>query len=606
MKRSLLLAALLLVTACGSGPAPTPAAAHSEPAFERVLDRIGDDGKIDRDTALQAFALAFTPPPGVRTPAGPSETIPSGSGPLRWVSAHLADLTPAQRRAVQAAVPRPARTTAATLMAAGEQAQFQALVSEAWAYWSGVFPKSVLLRPIDQWSVTLNSRNLYNARAYTFAVDAQQGGAGPVADCWIYFNPTIRAASDAEKREATYHEVFHCFEAQMEPNLTAFNAAPAWLIEGAASYGMDLAMTQRSAPAPVGALFWARYFHTPSTPLFKRAYDAIGFYAHLAETGIDVMGRMPAAVGAGQGGSVGVFDAFFSGASPDRFFSTWPTGLLRKPALGADWDAHGPGITADATAAGGVVADNGSPAAGGQVPAYANDDRLVAVSSDVLLLSARPHARLRAEAGTFDSSSPSDLYCTMGTACTCPPGSPQAGAKFKDLNRGTYYLALGGGPAGSAWSLVAYSLDQFCGQPASDACMNGTWRLQGLPSLPLPAEVSIDRVDETLTVDGSGVLALNVDVADSIHVSGGPTANAEVKGPITIHALAVGGVIQPLSADLSGLAAHAQVGQIAINTSVDQLLPGVENDLAPVAYRCAGSTLYLINQDGTVFTFAKA
>src|SRR6516162_5288173 len=106
MKRCLLAAILLLASACGGGPASTPTAEHCEPAFQRVLDRIGDDGTIDRDTALQAFALAFTPPPGVSVPAGPSEPIPSGSGPLRWVTGHLAELTPAQQRAVRAVVPR--------------------------------------------------------------------------------------------------------------------------------------------------------------------------------------------------------------------------------------------------------------------------------------------------------------------------------------------------------------------------------------------------------------------------------------------------------------------------------------------------------------------
>jgi hypothetical protein len=615
MKRRLLIAVVLLASACGSGQASTTAAPHGEPAFQRVLDRIGDDGTIDRETALQAFALAFTPPPGVSVPAGPSEPILSGSGPLRWVTGHMAELTPAQQRAVRAVVPRPARTTSVTLMAATEQAQFVALVSEAWAYWSRTFPRSVLLHPTDLRSVTLNDQNLYGATAYTFPVDAQQGYTGPVDECWIYFNPKVRAGTDAEKREAAYHEVFHCFQAQMMPDLAGYyrtssggTGPGAWLAEGGAAYAMDVAMTSLGQPTPFGARFWATYFHTPATPLFKRSYEALGFFAHLAETGIDVMARMPAAMAAvvGQGGNVAAFGAFFAGASPDRFFATWPTGLLRKPALGGDWDTHGPGITADAAVPGNVVADNGSPPTGGRVAAYANDDRLVAASADVLLLNARPYARLRAMGGTFDSSSPSDVYCTMGSACTCPQGSPQAGVKFKELDRGSYYLAVGGGPSGSTWSLTSYSLDQFCKQPAADTCLYGTWRLQGLPALSLPASVTITRADETLTIDGSGVLKLDVDVDDSVHVEGGPTATGEVKGPATIRALAVGGVIQPLSADLSGLSAQAQVGPISLTMSVAELLPDVQADLTPVAYRCAGTTLYLTSQNGSVFTFAKS
>jgi hypothetical protein len=328
MKRCLLVATLLVTVTCGGGQAPAPAAQTGETAFQRVLDRIGDDGTIDRDTALQTFALAFAPPPGVRTPPGPLEPILSGSGPLRWVTAHLAELTPAERRAVESVVPRPEQPTSTTPLAATEQAQFETLVGEAWAYWSSTFPRSSLLHPIERWSVMLNGRNAFAAAAYSYPVDAQQLLGGPVDDCWIYFNPRIRAGTDAEKREAAYHEVFQCFEAQMVPDLAGFYGEPsagtgpaAWLIEGSAAYGMDLAMTALSSPTPYGAAFWTTYFHTPATPLFKRAYDAIGFFAYLAENRVDVMARMPAALWAvaGHGGSGGAVDAFLAGGSAARF-----------------------------------------------------------------------------------------------------------------------------------------------------------------------------------------------------------------------------------------------------------------------------------------------
>jgi hypothetical protein len=325
MKRCLpLVVAVLTVTgACGGRLAPT-VPPGDDAAFQRVLDRIGDDGTIDRDTALQAFALAFTPPPGVTTPPGSTDPILSGSGALRWVTADLAQLTPAQRRAVQSAVVRPASANAATLPSLTEQAQFETLVSEAWAYWSDTFPPSSLLHPIDRWSVRLNSGSRFAAEAYSYPVDAQQQVVGPVNDCWIYFNPRVRAGSDAQKREAAYHEVFLCFEAQMVPNLAGFYAESssgfgpaAWLIEGGAAYGMDLAMAALSSPTPYGAEFWTTYFHTPFTPLFKRAYDAIGFFAYLAENRIDVMARMPAAMQAivGHGGSVAAAESFLAGTS---------------------------------------------------------------------------------------------------------------------------------------------------------------------------------------------------------------------------------------------------------------------------------------------------
>src|SRR5215471_10222465 len=116
MKNCLLAATVTaLVTAgCGGGPGPTTApTGGGEPAFQRVLDRIGPDGQIDKTTALQAFAVAFGRLPGVPRPHGPAMRLGSGTGPLRWVMALLGQVTPAQRAAVLAVVPKPAGATAA-------------------------------------------------------------------------------------------------------------------------------------------------------------------------------------------------------------------------------------------------------------------------------------------------------------------------------------------------------------------------------------------------------------------------------------------------------------------------------------------------------------
>jgi hypothetical protein len=627
MRLSTLVAALMMATACSGAQHGRPGATpdRSEPAFERVLDRISDTGAIDKDTALQAFALAFTPPPGVPRPAGPAEPIMSGTGPLRWVTAHLAELTPPQQQAVKAVARRPAAAAASradglVLMASSEQAHLQSLVDEAWAYWSRTIPKSSLLHPTGKAQVQLNPQNVgYNVGGYSNCFDAQGQWLGPADFCVIWFNPALSAGTEDQKREAAYHEVFHCFQDQMLPNLAGMYSFPStpelpegpasWLIEGGAAWAAATAMASLSVPTPSGAWFWTRYFHTPTNPLFKRAYDAIGFFAHLQESGTDVLARMPDALRAvvGPGGPGSAFNAFFAGgAGADRFFATWPTSLLRKPSLGPEWDTRGPGITSDAVVPGSVIVDNGSKPAGGQVPAMANDDRLLAVSSDVLVLSARDYSRLRAQAGTLDTSAPSAVYCTKSATCTCPSGSPVAGIAFKSMNRGTYYLALGGGHSGNAWSLAAYSLDQLCQQPAADPCLYGTWRLQGVPPIPLPPQVTIQKLDESLTIGADGVLPLDVDVVDSVHPAGGPSVTAEVTGRITIRALLIGGLIQPLSFDLSGLTAHAAAGPVTVTLPVSQILPNLQGSFTPVAYRCAGDTLTLISQSGTVSTFVKA
>jgi hypothetical protein len=323
---------------------------------------------------------------------------------------------------------------------------------------------------------------------------------------------------------------------------------------------------------------------------------------------VDVFARFPAAMQAAMvhGGNVAAFNAFFAAGSADRFFATWPTGLLRKPALGPEWDAHGPGITSDAVVPGNVVASNASAAVLGQVPAYANDDRSLSVSSDVLVVSAHTYSRMRSTSAAFDSATPSAVYCAKSSGCTCPQGSPQAGTAFKPLNAGSYYLALGGGPAGNPWSLAPFGLDQFCQQPAAAACLYGTWRLTTPPPIALPASLTLQRLDEVLTITQAGLMTVDVDVVDSSQLRG-TSVTGEVKGRITIHVLAVGGVIQPRGADFSGLGVTGSVGGVAvIRGSVGQMYPGLQSQLTPVAYRCAGNTLLLQSQTGTQSTWTRA
>jgi hypothetical protein len=607
-----ILGAALLAGACGVGPAPAASsapAARGEPAFQRVLDRIGPDGSVDRDTALQAFAVAFGPPPGVRRPPGPSEPIPDGSGPLRWVLAHLGELTPAQRRAVLAVMPKPAGASAAradgtTLAASTGQTQFESLVNDAWTYWTARYPVASRLHPILGRSVTLNTQNVGTDDAYTVPLDAVGGQVAPVHQCDLYFNPRMLGQTAALRRETVFHEVFHCFQAQMVPDLAGyFRASHGWLIEGGAEWAGDSAV----GAGPDG--WWTVYFATPATPLFNRTYDAVGGFAHMEETGSDVIAQFPAAMQAvvGSGGDAGAFNALVASGSADRFFSTWPAGLFRKPALGADWDAHGADITSAAVRPSRLVAGNGGPnIAGEQVPAYANVDHTLTVTADVLSVSGGTYSRMRAASGTFDAAGLDAFYCTLGAACTCPPGSSMAAATFKPLDSGSYHLALGGGAAGSTYTQSSTSLAQFCQQGTTDACLYGTWRLSVPPRLPLPSNATIQRLDETMTITPDGLIRFDVDIVDTLRVSGGPTATAEVRGPAVIHVLAAGGVIEPKGADFSGWTVRATVGGIAISLPAAQFIGNIDASLTPVAYRCTGGSLVMTGQSGAQWIFVKA
>src|SRR5204862_523180 len=73
--------------------------------------RIKADGTVPTSAALQAFALAIAPLPGVKVPSGPAGTIRAGGSIVRWMRGHWNDLTAAPRAAVQKAPPGTAVTS---------------------------------------------------------------------------------------------------------------------------------------------------------------------------------------------------------------------------------------------------------------------------------------------------------------------------------------------------------------------------------------------------------------------------------------------------------------------------------------------------------------
>ena len=81
---------------------PPAGEAGGRTAWERVLERIGPDGKVDLKTALAAFSVAVGPLPGVPEPVGRRDRIASGTGAIRWIESHRLELTGAQRAAVDA------------------------------------------------------------------------------------------------------------------------------------------------------------------------------------------------------------------------------------------------------------------------------------------------------------------------------------------------------------------------------------------------------------------------------------------------------------------------------------------------------------------------
>ncbi len=185
--------------------------------------------------------------------------------------------------------------------------------------------------------------------AYTNTFDSGWGFAGPAAHCVISINPLLyRSANVARVASTVAHEVFHCFQADDYASIQAWGHAPGWLIEGQAEWVGDTI-------APVGNGgdgWWIDYLTDIAKVLFARDYDAIGFYAHMAESGINPWGRFDAMLKAAGN------PAAYATAVSNAFRDDWASSLARPPAFGPGWDTTGPDIPSDAfTATVSVLSD---------------------------------------------------------------------------------------------------------------------------------------------------------------------------------------------------------------------------------------------------------
>ncbi|HLL64835.1 MAG TPA: nidogen-like domain-containing protein [Micromonosporaceae bacterium] len=454
-------------------------------AWETVLSRIGADGRVDLATALQAFALAVTPLPGVKVPPGPIGDIGSGSGPVRWLLGHrnalttrqshvltawLGDLRPAEP-APAAAVPAvaaaadggtaaafrtaaPIRTAAQALAAPApscaqlptpdDLVPLQACVELAKGLIADRFGIPLTLVPL----VHFDSRRGSDVYARALPRDATGNHAqGTAFDCVISVTPRFFGLTQQQFLEVVAHEVFHCYQAQLLVDLAAYvdtlRAAP-WIIEGQAEFvGLEIAKVI-DTPKP----FWSMYLTRPQVALFARSYDAVGFYGHLQYQRIDpwaAFARMLGAVGNSQD-SPAAFQAAIS-AAPDRLLDTWPSGYARFQRERTEWETGGPAISDDAP----QVSTTPVPNGGGVTIAalrVANDLRRLNLTGDVTRFTVNGEAH-----GRLGPSSGNDLllrditgeWCTRPEGCRCPDGSAGPDSDLPVLPSGLTWLAATGG-----------------------------------------------------------------------------------------------------------------------------------------------------------------
>lgn len=390
-------------------------------------------GKVTFPAALQAYVENVGPLPGGPRPRRHHLRLRFLDGPIRWLVGYARRLTPAQRRALQAAVTGKGGTLVHPAFAS---VRWQAVINEALVRLGahlGVNPGSV--KTSLRFSLVPDKDNP-EALASQGPTNAAGAYTGTAATCNFEIYP-LGAGIDPDSdlgHEIVAHESFHCLASVISGLDLYYGGEPGWLEEGAATWaGLQIAEEWRRAPQDE---WWTTYLTTPSVPLNERTYDGVGFFAHLAESGTSPWIVLPAMLrDPGKAYAVAI---------NDKFLDTWGSSFLRRGDFGTAWSTHGPGITKAAHHPKLLDFPNETeltlPVASMKATTIHPDLR-----GDVfeLRVDSGDSAHGRFRAGGSDRLVPlsTQTYCTRPGGCTCPDGS---GAELPSLPRGPAWLAVAG------------------------------------------------------------------------------------------------------------------------------------------------------------------
>jgi len=284
----------------------------------------------------------------------------------------------------------------------------------------------------------------------TLVFDVNGATVGPETHCVVEIAQSAHQKGALAVRETAAHEAFHCLQAQLAGSTADYYSGPKWLYEGGAQW-----VESALVPADEDARgYWTDYLTSPETPLFNRSYDAIGFFGHLAASGISpwsVFAKMYAASGSEEAYAAAV-------AGNPSFLETEASAFFGAPELGSAWTVGNQG---SATANGNVPQIRANPpvvnVATGKtwpplsVKAYADGIYALAPTAKVTELTVLTgEARLHSTAGplvneTLNGAMTHLKLCNGAQACSTCPGA-------KEFTRGD--LAIAGGSTGATVQIV--------------------------------------------------------------------------------------------------------------------------------------------------------
>lgn len=469
-----------------------------EPAtvWEEFLAEMDEVGRVPKEIALEAFALAYGPIPGVEVRAGDPGPIASMTA-RSWLSHHRDELTPEQTEAVHAALAtvdaggRPidewldgnadGADDEASLGSGGTLIAFtqEGPDSGPKSCWNqepvalANAPGTEPYRPLIDTELALLATKLgplgipvylgFGSEGGTALADANPWNADcnqPASSCTIRLMPSAVSAFTADRDNLSsllLHELTHCYHGALAPVNTMRNSMP-WFFEGFATFA------QHSLHPDVESIvtgWWALWFNNTMHPLNGRSYDAVGFFEHLVALGADPWVSFEDAIGSAQ--ALDQFIAFTEGVRTN-FEDTWASSVSRQPDRGPAWDDELPGMPEVTPTLATVTIDNDTRTLFRTLDLGVVLVDLEFVADVVIVDPIAGRGRLGWGSGEevqFDPATADAVYCAASGGCECPTSEMTA------LPFGSALLALSSDPSPGEVVITGMSISELCGtEPA--------------------------------------------------------------------------------------------------------------------------------------------
>lgn len=422
-------------------------------AWDRVLQQIRPDGSITKATALRAFSVAYGRLPGVPRPTGVRASVPSGTLAVQWILRYRSTLTRAQRRVVDRALGllEPAKgghSIQGTLLADANFTQDDGLtaVADHWAQVIGGHLGMPLTTPI----IAGDTKTNIDSRGKQVLADAtpvQRYGLAGERVCRIRVSDHGRGLPARTLRVVMAHEVFHCFEFQIDAGWTA---EPPWIIEGMASWAA-------LEVEPFDGLNWVgSYAGSPATPLFERSYDAAGFFGHAVDVEGSLWSRVPTVLRARTNVER------FAALGGEGLLSTWASSVVRSEPLGPEWVMRDPvgnpvGLTAHEKWTGTAVL-------GAKPYTLQHSVFEAAPERPIVNFGIEGHWRATWPGRSQYADQPDIWFCASEDPgeCTCRDDEDGKVPATQPLNEIVWVAVTGDPGNGSGGSIVSYRREDFC------------------------------------------------------------------------------------------------------------------------------------------------